>query len=206
MLADGVVMASTNAFGVSPAVSIAKAICSEGTEPGRTPIFVAAASGGTRLRETWDMTDGSDWLLMLAQIDYLMSLNPGNRIRGDFVCLGESDRSDDPSWFAPEMKTRVDYLRSTYNDHPTVFSEIGGPVPDANTEAMIAEQLKLQTGSGDPAELTQCTVVPRPTNWGPLENDGLNVHFPPKDNVVRGADAAEAMLQLLYPGTTATLT
>lgn len=204
-IADPTPHSSLNSVGVSPVTAMATAICNSGTEAGRTPLFIAAGDGGSQIDLEWapDSTaeDGAiAWDLMIAQIDYALSLNPANRIRGMFWCQGESDRSANPDSYAPQLNDRIDRLRTAYGAFPLVIMEIGGD-PDSvegstgpNTTAMILEQQKLATGSGDASELADCAYVPRPTGWA-LETDAT--HFTATTNVVRGQEAAAAMITLL---------
>lgn len=200
-ISDPTPHSSLNSFGVSPVTAMATAICNSGTEAGRTPLFIAAGDGGSRIDVEWNPDgDARAWDLMIAQIDYALSLNPANRVRSMFWCQGESNRSVDPSSYAPQLKDRIDRLRTSYGNFPVVIMEIGGD-PDSvdgstgpNTTAMILEQQKLATGSGDASELADCAYVPRPTGWA-LETDAT--HFTATTNVVRGQEAAAAMIALL---------
>ena len=87
-----------------------------------------------------------------------------------------------------------DGLRTSYGDFPIVISEIGGLTSDTNTAAMITEQQKLATGSGDASELTKCKYVARPSGAA-IEAD--NTHFTGATNITRGTEMGETMATML---------
>ena len=187
-----------NSAGVSPVTSISTAICNGGVSGGRTAIFVACAAGGTRLLPSggeWNPsgTDSRYYDLMVAQVNALLALNGSNVVKGMFWCQGESDGA---TGYAAAFNTMASGLRTLYGSFPIVIMEVGGTV--AASAAMVAEQQKLATGSGDVSELANCAYVPRRPGAA-LEAD--SVHYTATAQRDRGADAGERMLQLIYPGT-----
>ena len=183
-----------NSAGVSPVTSISTAICNGGVSSGRTAIFIACAAGGTQLLPSggeWNPsgTDSRYYDLMVAQVNALLALNGSNVVKGMFWCQGESDGA---TGYAAAFNTMASGLRTSYGDFPIVIMEVGGTV--AASAAMVAEQQKLASGSGDASELASCAYVTRRPGAA-LEAD--NVHYTAAAQRDRGADAGAAMLTLI---------
>lgn len=196
MMGEPVQHAKADSNGCSPSTEFARGIA-DGTPAGRVPLIVACAAGSTQLLGDghWDPeADARYYDLMVAQVNAALALNEGNVVKGMVWCQGESDGA---TGYAAKFRSVVLGLRTLWaTDFPVVVAEIGD---DAVTSAnMIAEQKKLQTGSGSDDSLAHCLYVARPVG-AVLAADG--VHFDQATNRVRGADWAEAMLRLIYPGT-----
>lgn len=154
-------------------------------------------AGQGRLNSGYWNRDGSDfraWTNMLTQLRGTLAQAPtGSTTAGALQCGHEADVSVNSATLLPAAVSRdIADLRAEFGNFPVVMMEIGTQNVSAN---QIAQQDAMESLAGS---LSLCRYVRRPAG-ATFRPDGI--HYDQPTNRIRGAAAAEAMLEMSYGST-----
>lgn len=172
-----------------------------------TPVALAAGYNGAGFAGNGAWSSGSSprpaYDNFWTQARHVWSIAPpGSYILAVILCQGESDlgAGQMADWNSPVdgCVALLNEIRAEpgWGEMPIVISEIGcDPVALPTVQAMIDNQKKLATGSGDALEFSRCVYNPRPED-AVLDVD--NIHFVQATQRVRGFRDARAVHDLVY--------
>lgn len=188
----------TENVGGGPGAAFCRAFA-DGLRDDEVLVYLATGyAGGARLPTdgVWNrQNNGVAWAGMIKQIDGALAKAPaGSTVAGMIFCQGESDRGQHVDHTAA-VRADLEYLRGRYGNMPIVVAEIGAETSDANTAAMIAEQAKLDMDSGNALALPNCRYIARRGNAALMAD---KIHYDQPSQRARGADAAAALMGMLY--------
>ena len=183
---------------------------------GQTVLYSATGYNGAGFKtgDLWNRNTANPiayngfWSTSRALWTRAQAWNAASYIAGVIVCVGESDLGTGNT---AEHMTQMDLLLTDIRSEPgwgampIIFTEIGmlpgaqAGLNDANVARLKDEQRKFATRSGNVLARSRCVYIDRPT--GSTYNAD-EVHYLQATNIVRGAVAARAWRNIVFPKST----